>query len=304
MEIVLLGTGAALPTKSRYPSATALIRRGEIMLFDCGEGAQIQFQKAGLKPGKLTRIFISHFHGDHFYGLIGLLTSLQLGGREKPLSLYGPKGLAKYLDFMERLSHFEFGYEIDIYEVPAEEEKACWEFKEYSITALPLEHRVFTLGYRLEEKYKPGKFDSKKAEELGIPDGPLRSNLQNGESVVLENGKKIKPAQVLGQERAGQTVAICLDSKPYQNSIELARNADLLIHEATFDDARKARAVETYHSTCSQAAQIAKKAHAKKLLLTHISARYEKKDEDEFLAQATKIFPNTILGFDLMRVEV
>ena len=169
---------------------------------------------------------------------------------------------------------------------------------------MPLNHRISTLGFRLEEKLKPGKFDASKAEQLHIPDGPLRGRRQNGESIVLPNGKEVKPAQVLGPERPGQTVAICLDSKPCQNSIELARNADLLIHEATFDDSRKERADETYHSTSSQAAQIAKEAEAKKLLLTHISARYEKNDEEEFLTHATKIFPNTILGQDLMRVQV
>ncbi len=304
MEIVLLGTGAALPTKSRLPSATALIRRGEILLFDCGEGTQIQFQKAQLKPGKLTRIFISHFHGDHFYGLIGLLTSLQLGGRAKQLFLYGPKGLSEYLSFMQQMSLFTLGYPIQICEVENDREENIWDFDEYSITALPLEHRILTLGFRLEEKLKPGKFVVSKAEQLDIPDGPLRARLQNGQSVVLPNGKEVKPAQVLGPKRPGQTVAICLDSKPCQNSIELARNADLLIHEATFDDSRKERADETYHSTGSQAAQIAKESEAKKLLLNHISARYEKNDEEEFLTQATKIFPNTILGQDLMRVQV
>ncbi len=304
MEIILLGTSAALPTKARCTSAAALIRLGEILLFDCGEGTQVQFQKAQLKPGKLSRIFISHFHGDHFYGLIGLLTSLQLGGRIKPLFLYGPKGLSEYCGFMQQLSDFTLGYPISICEVENKLEKNIWDFKEYSITALPLEHRILTLGFRLEEKPRPGKFDIKKAEQLGIPDGPLRASLQNGDSVVLPNGKKIKSAQVLGPERPGQTVAICLDSKPCQNSIELARNADLLIHEATFDDSRKERADETRHSTGAQAAQIAKEAKAKKLLLTHISARYEKNDAEEFLAQATKIFPNTILGQDLMRVYV
>jgi len=304
MEIILLGTSAALPTKARCTSAAALIRLGEILLFDCGEGTQVQFQKAQLKPGKLSRIFISHFHGDHFYGLIGLLTSLQLGGRIKPLFLYGPKGLSEYCGFMQQLSDFILGYPIIICEVENKLEENIWDFKEYSITALPLEHRILTLGFRLEEKPRPGKFDIKKAEQLGIPDGPLRASLQNGDSVVLPNGKKIKSAQVLGPERPGQTVAICLDSKPCQNSIELARNADLLIHEATFDDSRKERADETRHSTGAQAAQIAKEAKAKKLLLTHISARYEKNDAEEFLAQATKIFPNTILGQDLMRVYV
>jgi len=304
MEIVLLGTGAALPTKSRCTSATALIRLGEILLFDCGEGTQVQFQKAQLKPGKLSRIFISHFHGDHFYGLIGLLTSLQLGGRIKPLFLYGPKGLSEYLSFMQKMSLFTLGYPITVCEVENDLEENIWDFKEYSITALPLNHRILTLGFRLEEKPRPGKFDIKKAEQLSIPDGPLRASLQNGETVVLPNGKEIKPTQVLGPERPGQTVAICLDSRPCQNSVRLARNADLLIHEATFDDSRKERADETCHSTGAQAAQIAKEAKAKKLLLTHISARYEKNDAEEFLAQATRIFPNTILGQDLMRIEV
>ncbi|MCH8318560.1 MAG: ribonuclease Z [Bacteroidetes bacterium] len=160
------------------------------------------------------------------------------------------------------------------------------------------------MGFRLEEKPRPGKFDIKKAEQLSIPDGPLRASLQNGETVVLPNGREIKPTQVLGLERPGQTVAICLDSRPCQNSVRLARNADFLIHEATFDDSRKERADETCHSTGAQAAQIAKEAKAKKLLLTHISARYEKNDAEEFLAQATRIFPNTILGQDLMRIEV
>ena len=160
------------------------------------------------------------------------------------------------------------------------------------------------MGFRLEEKPKPGKFDVKKAEQLGIPDGPLRASLQNGEIVELPNGKEIKPTQVLGPERPGQTVSICLDSRPCQNSIELARNADLLIHEATFDDSRKERAHETHHSTAMQAAQVAKDARARKLLLTHISARYEKTGEEEFLAQATKVFAETILGHDLMRLEV
>lgn len=304
MEIVLLGTGAALPTQSRWPSAMAVIREDEILLFDCGEGAQIQFQKAQLKPGKLTHIFISHFHGDHFYGLIGLLTSLELGGREKPLSIYGPHGLAEYLEFMQKLSHFTLGNEIEINEIEDGKKQTVWDFGDYVISALPLEHRILVFGFRLEEKPRPGKFDLAKADELGIADGPMRGRLQKGESIVLPNGQEIKPEQVLGPERPGKTVTICLDSRPCNNSVALARNADLLIHEATFDESRKERADTTRHSTFAQAAEVAAEAGAQKLLLTHISARYEKTEEAELLAQATKIFPNTILGHDLMRFQI
>src|SRR3990172_7253781 len=159
MDIIFLGTSAAMPTLSRWPSAIAVFREGEVLLFDCGEGTQVQYTKAGLRPGKLSRIFISHFHGDHVYGLIGLLTTMQLNGRDTPLHLYGPEGLQDYLKYMERLSHFTFRYKIEFYEVRASSDKTVWDCGEYSITAMPLEHRIFTLGYRLEEKPKPGKFN-------------------------------------------------------------------------------------------------------------------------------------------------
>lgn len=304
MEIVLLGTSAALPTQSRWPSATAIIREGEILLFDCGEGTQIQFQKAQLKPGKLNRIFISHFHGDHLYGLIGFLTSLQLAGRDKPLFLYGPKGLKRYLAFMEDLSHFKFAYEVNVNEVIPGEKKTVWDMGDYTVTALPLVHNLFVLGFRLQEKSRPGKFDAAKAEELGIPDGPLRRRLQMGESVTLPNGAVVRSNQVLGPPRPGKTIAVCLDTRPCANAVELARHADVLIHEATFEAAKADLAEAAGHSTVTEAAEIAKQAGAKKLLLTHISARYSEEDDAQLLQPARTIFPNTVLGSDLLRVKV
>ncbi|MFQ5676729.1 MAG: MBL fold metallo-hydrolase, partial [bacterium] len=217
MEIVLLGTGAAVPTLSRQLSSTALLRDRELLLFDCGEGTQIQLQRAQLKPGKLTRIFISHFHGDHFYGLIGLLTSLQSTGRQVPLDVYGPQGLSEYLSFMQQLSNFTLGYFVQVHEVDRDE-SGEWDMGEYVVTAEELDHRIFVLGFRLEEKPRPGKFDTGKAEKLGIPEGPARARLQNGESITLTNGQQVKPAQVLGPERPGKTVTICLDTKPCQTS--------------------------------------------------------------------------------------
>ncbi len=304
MEVVLLGTSAALPTPARWPSCIAVLREGEVLLFDCGEGAQIQFQKAGLKPGKLSKIFISHLHGDHFYGLIGFLTSLQLGGRDKPMAIYGPVGLKGYLNFMQELSSFKFKYMVEVHELEMQVGEKTWEFEDYAVTAMPLDHTLFTLGFRIEEKPKPGKFDVKAAQQLGIPAGPLRARLQKGEQVVLANGAKVKPSQVLGSAQVGKTLAICFDTRPCRGSEELAREADLLIHDGTFDNSRADWANKTGHSTVSQAAEIAREAGAKKLLLTHISARYDDEDEERLLSQASSVFPNSIVGQDLMRIEV
>ena len=304
MEIVLLGTSGALPTRLRYPSSIALVREGEVLLFDCGEGAQIQFQKAQLKPGKLTRIFISHFHGDHFYGLIGLLTSLQLGGRWKPLSIYGPLGLARYLAFLQEISHLHFNYVINVNEIDENDDITNWNFGDYHVTARPLEHSLFVLGFAIEEKAKPGKFDVKAAEELGVLSGPLRGLLQSGKSVVLPNGVRVEPYSVLGPERPGKKIAVCLDTKPCQNAIDLARNADLLIHDGTFEQSKREWARETGHSTVAQAAEIAKQAGVEKLVLTHISARYKEEHEETLLSQAQKVFPNSFIGRDLMRIPV
>lgn len=304
MEIVFLGTGAALPTQRRWPSATALVRAGEILLFDCGEGTQIRFQKAQLRPGRLSKIFISHLHGDHFYGLIGFLTSQQLLGREKPLELYGPKGLGDYLRLMQTLSRFSFVYEIVVHEVDEKTREKVWDLGDYHMTAMPLEHGIFTLGFRLEEKPKPGKFMQQKAAKLGIPEGPVRGRLQKGETVRLPNGREVKPSEVLGPQRPGEKVSICLDTRPCKNSVHLADGADLLIHDGSFDDSRRVWAGTTGHSTVMQAAEIAKEAGVEKLVLSHISARYKEADEGLLLDQARTIFPNTALAQDLKRIVV
>jgi ribonuclease Z len=304
MEIVLLGTSAGLPTRLRKMSSMALIRGGEMLIFDCGEGTQMQLQKAGLKPGKLSGIFISHFHGDHFFGLIGLLASLKLGDRKKGLNLYGPQGLAEYLEFMKRFSNITFGYEIVIHEVKHNSEEHVWDLGDYLVVAKPLAHRIFILGFRIEEKPKPGKFNVEAAQKLGIPDGPLRGLLQKGKPVSLPSGKEVKPSQVVGPKRPGKKVAICLDTKPCSNAIALAKEVDLLVHEGTFDASESDWAETTGHSTVAQAATVAKEAKAKKLVITHISARYTEADEERLLAQARNIFPATLLGGDLMRIPI
>ncbi|MFQ5708263.1 MAG: ribonuclease Z [bacterium] len=304
MEIVLLGTSAALPTPLRRPAATALVRGGELLLFDCGEGTQSQLQLAGLKPSRLSKIFISHFHGDHFYGLVGLLTSLQLNGRTKPLQLFGPVGLDSYLEFMKKLSHFNLGYEVFIHECNKKTPATVWDMKDYLIKAMPLKHSLFVLGFRVEEKPLPGKFDATEAARLGIPHGPERGRLLRGETIVLADGREVKPVQVVGPERAGKKVAICLDTRPCRNAVELSRGVDLLVHEGTFDDDHTDLARSTGHATVGQAATVAREAGATRLVITHISQRYEKSDEALLLQQARAIFANTTIGCDSMRFEV
>ncbi len=304
MKIVFLGTGAAVPTLTRWPSSIALIYAGEILLFDCGEGVQVQFLKARLKPGKLTKIFISHFHGDHLYGLIGLLTTLQLNGRDKDLNLYAPKGVKNYLDFMEKLSQFTFRYKINYFEIESDASEISWDCGDYQISAKSLQHRTPTFGYRFEEKPKPGKFNVEKAEELGIPDGPVRAKLAQGEKVVLSDGTEISPKEIIGEPRKGKKLAICMDTLPCENAIALAQEVDLLIHEGTFEAARSELAQETGHSTVTQAAEIAQKARVKKLILTHISARYNDKHVADLTAEAQAVFPETRIATDLMKIDI
>ncbi len=304
MEIVLLGTGAATPTLHRRPTSTAVILNGEISLFDCGEGTQLQLLKAKLRPGKLARIFISHLHGDHFNGLIGLLTSLQLGGREKVLHLYGPEGTKDYLAFMQNLTGFRFDYILAVSEFDGAAEEIIWEFDACTVTARPLQHRIFTAGFRFEEKPGLGKFDSEKAAKLGIPPGPLRSHLQNGKSIELPDGRRIEPVEVVGPPRPGKKVAICLDTQPCENAVKLARDVDLLIHEGTFEHARVKLAGETGHSTVVQAAEIAKNAGVQRLIITHISARYREEEAVALAEQACAVFTRAVIGRDLMRIVV
>ncbi len=303
MEVVLLGTSAALPTVRRWPAAVAVVREGEVLLFDCGEGTQVQFQKARLSPGKLSHIFISHLHGDHFYGLIGLLTSLQLSGRDKELNLYGPAGLVKYLHFMCKLSQFTFAYPLHVHEFENAEVKEVWDLGDYTVRFKPLKHKIAAYGFCLEEKTRPGKFDAAAASELGIPVGPERGRLLRGESITLPDGTRVTPAQVVGPGRPGKKIAICTDTEFCENAIALAAGAEVLIHEGTFGHDKEERAAATGHSTVTQAAQVARTAAVKRLILTHISARYDHGQERDLLAQAQAIFPETILAEDLMRIE-
>lgn len=296
--IHFLGTGGSWPTVQRNVSATAIKRGREIILFDCGEGTQRQFQKSKLSYMQISKIFITHYHGDHFLGLPGFIQTLQLNDRQEPLHVYGPEGTEKVVDEIIHLGYFKPSYEIIAHDLKAGDRI---KFEEYSIETAKACHNVPSLAYSLKENKRPGKFNKEKAIELGIPEGPMFRKLQHGKSIEI-NGKIITSDMVLGEPRAGRKITISGDTIPCNNIIKLAYGSDVLIHEATFDSSMEGKAKEYGHSTARQAAKVAKEAKVEKLYLTHISPRYKniKLLEDE----ARQIFPNSFVAHDFMEVEV
>jgi ribonuclease Z len=307
MKIIPLGTSSGKPTLRRNVSALAVVGEGEWWLFDCGEGAQMQIARAGLSPQKLAGIFISHLHGDHFNGLPGLLSSMALDNREKPLTLVGPVGIGEYLNLLADLKICYVNYPLNLIEFSGKSfadgpQALVYESPRLTIVTRPLDHRVFALGFRLEEKIKPGRFNLERARELGIPAGPLYSQLQSGKSVTLADGRVIQPSEVLGEPRPGKVVSYCLDTRPCPNAVRLAENADWLIHEATFTEEQIEESHHFGHSTAVQAAEIAAEARAKRLLITHFSSRYA--DVRVLLDEARLVFPETFAAEDLAEFEV
>lgn len=303
MRVIPLGTSSGKPTIKRNVSALAVAREAEWLLFDCGEGAQTQITRAGLSPSRLAAVFITHLHGDHFNGLPGLLSTMGLDRRTRELTLAGPPGVREYLNTLERLKVMFITYPLDLKELTtAAELKAIFETADYTVTARPLDHRLFALGYRVDERARPGRFNVERARELGVPEGQLWGQLQSGNDVKLDDGRTIHSSDVLGVSRPGKSVAYCLDTRPCAASIELARDVDLLIHEATYTEELAAEAREYGHSTAAQAARTARDAGARKLLITHFSTRYP--DAAVLLEEARAIFPETILAEDLMEIQV
>lgn len=301
MRVVFLGTSSAMPSPFRFLPCVALQREGELFLFDCGEGAQIRFRKARLRFSRLRWILISHLHGDHVTGLMGLLMSLQMSERTEPLTIAGPAGIADYVRFNRRALLTDFSYEIEFCELEGE---GCLvhDGPEYVIEAGRLQHRVPTYGFAVAEKDRPGVFDLEAARALGIPEGPLYGRLQQGEPVTLDDGQVIRPEQVLGPPRPGQRIAYVADTRPCHNAVLLSRRAALVIHEGTFgaelaDEARKKK-----HCTVVEAAQTARDAEADRLVLTHFSPRYL--DLEELRQQAAEVFPAVECAVDLMEIEL
>jgi len=299
LRIIFLGTGGSWPTVKRNVSSIAIKRGSEILLFDCGEGTQRQFQKSNLSYMQISKIFITHFHGDHFLGLPGLIQTMQLNDRDKPLHIYGPKGMEELTDQLLTLGYFRPSYRIISHEVNNGDKI---EFEDYNIHTLKVNHNVPAFSYCLLEHQRPGKFNKPKAMEIGIPEGPLFSQLQRGQSVTLANGKTITPDMVLGPSRKGRMIVISGDTKPCEELIEFSKDADVLIHEATFDSELEEVAKEYGHTTAFQAAEIAKKACVDKLFLVHISPRYL--DSHVLENEARKVFLHSFVPKDFHEIEV
>jgi ribonuclease Z len=299
LSIIFLGTGGSWPTVKRNVSSIAIKRGGEIILFDCGEGTQRQFQKSNLSYMQISKIFITHFHGDHFLGLPGLFQTMQLNDRDKPLHIYGPKNIIELVFKLLSLGYFKPRFRIIPHEV---NNNKTLDFGEYIINAINVEHNIPALAYSLEEKRRPGRFNKPKALKLGIPEGPLFSKLQHGRKIKLKDGREISPDQVLGPPRKGRKIVISGDTKPCENIIKLSKDADVLIHDSTFDTELEATANEYGHTTAYQSAIIAKKAKVNKLFLIHISPRYLNNNILE--KESRKIFKNSYIPNDLQEIEI
>ena len=299
LKLLFLGTSAARPTVERSVSALAVVREGETLLFECGEGTQRQMMRYGVSFN-LSEVFFSHFHADHFLGVIGLVRTLGLQGRTEPMRFYGPKGAKRILGAALGLGVERVPFEVEVEEL---EPGAALHRGDYEILAYAAEHGGGTLGYVLVEKDRLGKFDPARARELGVPEGPLWGRLQRAEAVTLEDGRTIEPGLIVGSPRPGRKVVYSGDSRPCKATIEAAIGADVLVHEATFSQEEAERARETDHSTAHEAAEVARMAKARRLVLTHVSARYSS-DPGPLLDEARAVFPETVVAKDGMEIDV
>ena len=311
MQVTFLGTSSGVPTRARNVSAVALRlpQRSELWLFDCGEGTQHQFLRSDLRVSQLRRIFVTHMHGDHVFGLPGLLASLGLAGTCSGIDLYGPDPLRDYLEGVLRTSSTRIGYPLRSHRVKeaARSGSLLLDDGDISVRCTPLTHRVPAYAYRVDQKPRPGRFDVEKARALGIPPGPIYAELKAGRSVSLDDGRLINGASLCGPERPGCSVVYCTDTVFSEAAVELAAGADLLIHESTFAHAEAEMAVARQHSTSTMAAQTALAAGVKQLMLTHLSPRYMPGNPvtpDDLLAEARAIFPATELARDFLSVEL
>lgn len=300
LQIIFLGTAAGVPTRRRNLPGILLQREGEQLLFDCGEGVQRQILIAKTNFNKITKIFVTHLHGDHVMGLPGLLQTMALMNREKKLDIYGPPKIRQFLQGISETVQFILTFEVEIHEI--RKAGIVCEEEDYTVRAVRSKHVLTSYAYAYVEKPRPGTFYPERAKALNVPKGPLWSKLQEGRNVKLPEGATIRPEEVIGPPRQGRKVVYTGDTRPFKLLEKFAFGADVLIHDSTLGDELVKRAREYGHSTVAQAAKTAKNALVKKLVLSHISQRYE--DMNKWLIQARKIFRNTIIAEDFMRIEV
>lgn len=300
LSIRLLGTSASRPTVERNVASLAVVREGETLLFDCGEGTQRQMMRYGVAFG-LADIFFTHFHADHVIGVIGLMRTMSLQGRTEPLRLWGPKGAQRVMKRAEEFGMDRLAFPVETLEL---EPGQPLERKDYAIIPYPVDHRgAKAIGFAIVEHERKGRFDPDHARELGIPEGPLWGEIHRGRSITLPDGRVISPSTLVGAPRPGRKIVITGDTRPCAATLEMARGADVLVHESTFGDEEADRAVETGHSTAREAAILARDAGVGTLVLTHFSARYSR-DATDLGKEARQCFTNTLVGKDGMELEV
>lgn len=299
LSVTFLGTGASWPTVERGLSAIAIKRGGEVVLFDCGEGTQRQIQRSGLSYQQVSQIYLTHYHGDHCFGVPGLLKTMALNERDRPLWIYGPRGLLRMVEAWRGMGGWTRQFPIHVEEL---EPGDTVDRGDYLVEVHEADHSVENLAYALQEPERPGRFDKPKALSLGIPEGRLFGRLQRGEPVTLDDGRTIAPETVLGPARPGRRIVYSGDTQPCQSLLDAAKDADLFICEASFTKDLQERAREVKHMCAYEAAGIAAKAEARRLVLTHISPRY--KDAAPVLEEARFVYPEAQLAKDLLTMEV
>ncbi|MEX0995378.1 MAG: ribonuclease Z [Balneolaceae bacterium] len=275
MIIIPLGVASATPTATRHLPSIALWREGSVYLFDCGENTQMRMLQAGLKRSKVEYIFISHFDMDHYAGIIGLFSTLQLQRRDKPITLVAPKGIQNFIEWNFNFANVDLGFEVNYVELEEgfEHERVVDE-DEFYVEARPLNHTSFCIGYRFQEKDRPGKVDAEKAESQGISEDWQYKDLKAGKDVELEDGTVVKSQDIVGHPRPGDSFAYITDTRYSPNAVKLGMNTNILLHEATFGENLSDKAEETGHSTAVDAARVANEAQTKLLVISHFSARY------------------------------
>ena len=311
MQVTFLGTSSGVPTLTRNVSAMVLKppQRSELWLFDCGEGTQHQFMRSNLKLSQIKKIFITHMHGDHIYGLPGLLASIGLAGSSSGIELYGPAPLKDFIDACLYNSSSRLSYPIKFNKVEqvAINKEILFEDSDLEVKTAPLKHRIPSFAYRVNQKPKTGRFNIDKASALKIPPGPVYAALQRGEEVRLEDGRIFSGKDFCGPLRPGVSIVYCTDTVYTESAIDISKDADLLIHESTYAYEETEMAYQRGHSTATMAAQIASKANVNQLILTHFSPRYTPGNRtcpNDLLNEAKTIFPNTQLAKDFLQIDV
>ncbi|MFC3038996.1 ribonuclease Z [Virgibacillus xinjiangensis] len=304
MELVFLGTSAGVPSKERNVSSIALKlleEQNSIWLFDCGEATQHQILHTSIKPRKINNIFITHMHGDHIFGLPGLLSSRSFQGGDDLLTIHGPPGIKEFVETNLRASGTHLTYPLSIQEVEKGQSISKGSF---TVEVEKLDHGIPCFGYRVKEADKPGELLVAKLMERGIMPGPIYKKIKENDSVETHDGQLLKREDFIGKKKKGRVVTIFGDTRLPEKFQEFAKNSDVLVHEATFEHSKEETAKQYFHSTTTQAARLAKQSNSRKLIITHISSRYQAEDDNWLLEEARKIFPDTEIATDLSHIKI